>query len=84
MDDHNMYYDPPDLWLLLARSGFRPKNIKLFKHKFRLDTFAICSKTVAAFSIVDHSQGADCLLALRRNRTAQVKTCNSLLGQFKC
>ena len=59
MDDHKMYYDPPDLWPLLVRSGFRPKNIKLFKHKFGLDTFAICSKTATAFSIVDHSQVAD-------------------------
>ena len=45
MDDHKMYYDPPDLWPLLVRSGFRPRNIKLFKHKFGLNTFAICSKT---------------------------------------
>jgi 2-polyprenyl-3-methyl-5-hydroxy-6-metoxy-1,4-benzoquinol methylase len=58
-DDHKMYYDPPDLWPLLVRSGFRPKNIKLFKHKFGLDTFAICSKTATAFSIVEHSQVAD-------------------------
>lgn len=59
MDDQKMYYDPPDLWPLLVRSGFRPKNIKLFKHKFGLDTFAICSKTATAFSIVDHTQVAD-------------------------
>jgi hypothetical protein len=42
-----------------VRSGFRPKNIKLLKHKFGLVTFAICSKTATAFSIVDHSQVAD-------------------------
>ncbi len=44
MDDHKMYYDPTDLWPLLVRSGFRPKDIKLFKHKFGLNTFAICRK----------------------------------------
>jgi len=45
MDDHKMYYDPKDLWPLLVRSGFRPKNIRVFKHKFGLNTFAICRKS---------------------------------------
>jgi SAM-dependent methyltransferase len=45
MDDHKMYYDPPDLWPLLVRIGFRPKHITVFKHKFGLNTFAICRKT---------------------------------------
>ena len=44
MNDHKMYYDPSDLWPLLVRSGFRPKDIKLFKHKGGLNTFAICRK----------------------------------------
>jgi SAM-dependent methyltransferase len=44
MNDHKMYYDPSDLWPLLVRSGFLPKDIKLFKHKGGLNTFAICRK----------------------------------------
>lgn len=43
MDDHKMYYDPKDLWPLLVRAGFRPRNIRCFRHKFRLNTFAICA-----------------------------------------
>jgi SAM-dependent methyltransferase len=42
MDDHKTYYDPRDLWPLLVRAGFRPRNIRCFKHKFRLNTFALC------------------------------------------
>jgi SAM-dependent methyltransferase len=42
MDDHKTYYDPRDLWPLLVRAGFRPRNIRCFRHKFRLNTFAIC------------------------------------------
>jgi SAM-dependent methyltransferase len=42
MDDHKMYYDPRDLWPLLVRAGFRPSNIRVFTHKFHLNTFAIC------------------------------------------
>jgi len=42
MDDHKTYYDPKDLWPLLVQGGFRPRNITCFKHKFRLNTFAIC------------------------------------------
>jgi SAM-dependent methyltransferase len=42
MDDHKTYYDPRDLWPLLVQGGFRPRNITCFKHKFRLNTFAIC------------------------------------------
>jgi SAM-dependent methyltransferase len=42
MNDHKMYYDPRDLWPLLVAAGFRPRNIRCFKHKFRLNTFALC------------------------------------------
>lgn len=42
MDDHKTYYDPRDLWPLLVRAGFRPHAIKCFKHKFGLNTFAVC------------------------------------------
>jgi SAM-dependent methyltransferase len=42
MDDHKYYFDPRDLWPLLVRAGFRPRNIRCFRHKFGLNTFAIC------------------------------------------
>jgi SAM-dependent methyltransferase len=44
MDDHKMYYDPRDLWPLLVRAGFRPRDIRCFRHKFGLNTFARCRK----------------------------------------
>jgi 2-polyprenyl-3-methyl-5-hydroxy-6-metoxy-1,4-benzoquinol methylase len=47
MDDHKMYYDPRDLWPLLVRAGFRPRDIRCFKHKFGLNTFARCRKAPA-------------------------------------
>jgi len=42
MNDHKMYFDPRDLWPLLVRAGFSPRNIRCFKHKFGLNTFAVC------------------------------------------
>ena len=42
MDDHKNYYDPRDLWPLLVRAGFVPRSIRCFRHKFGLNTFAIC------------------------------------------
>jgi SAM-dependent methyltransferase len=42
MDDHKTYYDPRDLWPLLVRAGFMPHAIRCFKHKFGLNTFAVC------------------------------------------
>ena len=42
VEDHKMYYDPRDLWPLLVRAGFRPSHIRVFKHKFGLNTFAVC------------------------------------------
>jgi 2-polyprenyl-3-methyl-5-hydroxy-6-metoxy-1,4-benzoquinol methylase len=47
IDDHKMYYDPRDLWPLLVRAGFRPRDIRCFKHKFGLNTFARCRKALA-------------------------------------
>jgi hypothetical protein len=45
MDDHKMYYDPKDLWPLLVRSGFAPHAISCRRHKFGLNTVAVCKKT---------------------------------------
>jgi len=42
MDDHKTYYDPRDLWPLLVRAGFAPRNIRCFRHKLTLNTFAAC------------------------------------------
>jgi SAM-dependent methyltransferase len=44
MDDHKAYYDPRDLWPLLVRAGFRPRDIRCFRHKFGLNTWAECRK----------------------------------------
>ena len=42
MDDHKRYYDPRDLWPLLVEAGFRPSSIRCYRHKFGLNTFAVC------------------------------------------
>lgn len=42
MDDHKAYYDPRDLWPMLVEAGFKPSKITCFKHKFGLNTFAVC------------------------------------------
>jgi hypothetical protein len=42
MDDHKMYYESKDLWPLLRRAGFLPHNIRCFRHKGGLNTFAVC------------------------------------------
>jgi SAM-dependent methyltransferase len=44
IDDHKAYYDPRDLWPLLVRAGFRPRDIRLSRHKFGLNTFAACRR----------------------------------------
>ena len=44
MNDHKMYYDPRDLWPLLVQAGFMPRDIRCFRHKFGLNTFARCRK----------------------------------------
>jgi SAM-dependent methyltransferase len=40
--DHKTYYDPRDLLPLLIEAGFRPRDVECYKHKFGLNTFAIC------------------------------------------
>ncbi len=40
MDDHKRYYDKRDLWPMLVQAGFRPRNLRLRYHKFRLNLFA--------------------------------------------
>lgn len=47
MNDHKAYYDTRDLWPLIVRGGFLPSRIRCFKHKFGLNTFAVCSKETA-------------------------------------
>lgn len=42
MDDHRRYYDPRDLWPMLVRAGFRPSAITCRRHKFGLNTLAVC------------------------------------------
>ena len=44
MDDHKMYYDQKDLWPLLVSAGFKPSAIKMTRHKFGLNLFAVCRK----------------------------------------
>jgi 2-polyprenyl-3-methyl-5-hydroxy-6-metoxy-1,4-benzoquinol methylase len=44
MDDHKTYYDPRDLWPMLVKAGFKPSNISCFRHKFGLNTFAVCRR----------------------------------------
>lgn len=41
MDDHKMYYDKRDLWPLLVKAGFRPRDIRLRYHKLGLNLFAV-------------------------------------------
>jgi SAM-dependent methyltransferase len=45
MDDHKMYYDKRDLWPLLVRAGFKPSGMKLRRHKFGLNLFAVCRRS---------------------------------------
>jgi 2-polyprenyl-3-methyl-5-hydroxy-6-metoxy-1,4-benzoquinol methylase len=45
MDDHKAYYDPRDLWPLLVQAGFLPREIRCYKHKFGLNTFAVCRRS---------------------------------------
>ncbi len=42
MDDHKRYYDPRDLWPMLRAAGFMPHEIRCRRHKFGLNTFAVC------------------------------------------
>lgn len=42
IDEHKDYFDPKDLWRILVISGFKPSEITCRKHKFGLNTFAVC------------------------------------------
>jgi SAM-dependent methyltransferase len=42
IDDHKCYYDPCDLWPMLVRAGFKPSMIRCHRHKFGLNTSAVC------------------------------------------
>jgi SAM-dependent methyltransferase len=42
IDDHRRYYDPRDLWPMLVLAGFRPSEVLCRRHKFGLNTFAVC------------------------------------------
>jgi SAM-dependent methyltransferase len=42
IDDHKHYFDPKDLWPRLVRAGFSPQHIRCHRHKFGLNTFAVC------------------------------------------
>jgi SAM-dependent methyltransferase len=42
MDDHKAYYDPRDLWPMLVQAGFKPSLIRCHRHKFGLNTGAVC------------------------------------------
>lgn len=48
MEDHKTYYDRRDLWPMLVRAGYLPSHVKVFKHKFGLNTFAVCRTAAAA------------------------------------
>jgi 2-polyprenyl-3-methyl-5-hydroxy-6-metoxy-1,4-benzoquinol methylase len=50
MDDHKMYYDPRDLWPMLVKAGFRPSDIRCFRHKFGMNTWAVCRRRRASAS----------------------------------
>ncbi|MDP9152103.1 MAG: methyltransferase domain-containing protein [Myxococcota bacterium] len=45
IDDHKAYYAPRELWRLLVESGFKPSEIQCRKHKFGLNTYALCTKS---------------------------------------
>jgi SAM-dependent methyltransferase len=42
MDDHKRYYNPRDLWPLLVTAGFVPHAIRCRRHKFGINTLAVC------------------------------------------
>ena len=42
MDDHKAYYNPSDLWPMLVQAGFKPSLIRCHRHKFGLNTSAVC------------------------------------------
>ncbi len=53
IDDHKTYYDPRDLWPLLVAAGFIPHQIRCHRHKFGLNTIAICRTDDPEVSLKD-------------------------------
>ena len=45
MDDHKAYYGVRDLWPLLVRAGFAPSALRLRRHKFGLNLFAVARRS---------------------------------------
>jgi hypothetical protein len=50
VNDHKRYYDPRDLWPMLRSAGFLPQAIRCARHKFGLNTFAVCKAMPAESS----------------------------------
>jgi hypothetical protein len=44
MEDHRRYYNKKELWLDLRTSGFSPSKIKIRRHKFGTNVYAIVRK----------------------------------------
>jgi len=44
MEDHRRYYNKKELWLELRTSGFSPSKIKIRRHKFGTNVYAIVKK----------------------------------------
>lgn len=42
IDEHKNYFEKEDLWRLLVSAGFKPSEITCRKHKFGLNTLAVC------------------------------------------
>ena len=79
MDDHKTYYDPRDLWPLLVRAGFRPHAIRCFKHKFGLNTFAVCRTSPEGNTLVSFTQSflaetAEIVAALDTDQVERIAT----------
>jgi hypothetical protein len=43
MDDHRMYYDKRVLWPLLSSARFLRSQVRLHRHKFGMNLFAMAS-----------------------------------------
>ena len=41
MEDHRRYYNKRELWLELRSSGFAPSKIKIHRHKFGTNVYAV-------------------------------------------
>jgi 2-polyprenyl-3-methyl-5-hydroxy-6-metoxy-1,4-benzoquinol methylase len=43
IDDHKRYFSTQQLWSVLIEAGFKPHELKIRRHKFGLNCFAVCS-----------------------------------------